>query len=319
MKEFVFEITDLHEQLKIWQTLFGGEIMDNTLHSPLGIVECYEFDTHDILIMKAKAKEPWFMKRIQQPDMTFYPIWFTNTFSFSEVMDNVNDLDDFNITKSNDAGILFTNFSNNIAFESPAIFHNVVVRLRKNLIFEFVPEDHPLVNIFKKDKPFYWYESFSPAINSLYKQIMFPPSNYSKKITRNILKAQSWELISHFFEKLLNRDKSQFHNIGEAYIDKIQMAKTLLLKNLHKPISLDQLSQEVGLSKTSLQKYFKIVFGMSVHKFFQNYRMDMARNMILSGKCNVGEAAINVGYLHFGHFSAEFKKKFGVLPSELSQ
>ncbi|BDD05143.1 helix-turn-helix domain-containing protein [Aureibacter tunicatorum] len=317
MKELVFEIKDIKKQLDIWKNIFGGEIKGNSLETSIGTAKFYKFDFHDVLVLKAKTNEAWHIKRIQQNDSNLLLIRFSNTINFPEAMSSLNDLEEFGVENVKEANILFTNIDNEYLLSEPTIFQNVVIRIQKDQIFRFIPKDHPLQEVFTSNKRFYWYESFSPSILRLHKQILLPSDNNPELINHNLIYGQSWEMLTLFMQKLIFRNAENYHEIDEKHIEKIQQAKNMLLNNLAKPISLEEISKSVGLGKTSLQKYFKIVYGLSMHKFFQKYRMNEARDMILSGKYNVSEAAINVGYIHFSYFAAEFKKHFGVYPSEL--
>ncbi|WP_165589111.1 MULTISPECIES: helix-turn-helix domain-containing protein [Burkholderia] len=65
----------------------------------------------------------------------------------------------------------------------------------------------------------------------------------------------------------------------------------------------------------SFIRYFKKVTGSSPHQFLVNERLERARNLIISRKCSITEAALRCGFASGSHFSTVFKKRWGVPPS----
>jgi AraC family transcriptional regulator len=70
----------------------------------------------------------------------------------------------------------------------------------------------------------------------------------------------------------------------------------------------------VGLNQLKLKRGFRSLFGMGVYSLFQRHRMERARELL--SHHNVTETALMLGYSNISHFSAAFRKQFGVLPGE---
>ena len=93
--------------------------------------------------------------------------------------------------------------------------------------------------------------------------------------------------------------------------------KTILENNLEAPLSLMELSRTVGINDFKLKKGFKEVFGNTVFGYLNELKMNRAQLLLLNNDLSVAEIARLTGYKNPTHFTAAFKKKFGVLPGSL--
>lgn len=84
---------------------------------------------------------------------------------------------------------------------------------------------------------------------------------------------------------------------------------------LNPTFSVDFLSKEMGMSPPILYKKLKAITNLSVNNFIKQYRFKKAIDLLRSEK-NISEVAYAVGFSDRKYFSREFKKNFGVNPSE---
>lgn len=108
--------------------------------------------------------------------------------------------------------------------------------------------------------------------------------------------------------RLSNEDKSR-----------LLRARDFLLADLGRAPSLNELAVSSGLSLVKLKRGFKAAFGSSVYSLFMQERMHEARRRLLSGRATVTEVATDLGYSNLSHFSAAFRKQFGVNPGSLTR
>ncbi|MCB0637634.1 MAG: helix-turn-helix transcriptional regulator [Lewinella sp.] len=80
---------------------------------------------------------------------------------------------------------------------------------------------------------------------------------------------------------------------------------------------IDQLCQEMAISRAQLYRKFEALTDMPIGKFIRTLRLHQARRLIEAGDCNVTQAALRSGFRNLSHFSAAFKEEFGVNPSDL--
>jgi AraC-like DNA-binding protein len=101
-------------------------------------------------------------------------------------------------------------------------------------------------------------------------------------------------------------------------IERIHHAGDILVDKMDAPPSLLALARHVGLNDFKLKVGFRQVFGTTAFGYLHDRRMERARRMLEERRFNVTEVAGTVGYANPSHFSAAFKRKFGVKPSVYS-
>ncbi|MCC3160118.1 AraC family transcriptional regulator [Hymenobacter sp. 15J16-1T3B] len=99
--------------------------------------------------------------------------------------------------------------------------------------------------------------------------------------------------------------------------ERLLFARDYLIQHLHLPPSLPELARIAGLNEFKLKNGFKELFGQPVFAYLADYRLREAQTQLLAGGKTASELAFELGYSSLQHFSAAFKKKFGVSPREL--
>lgn len=126
--------------------------------------------------------------------------------------------------------------------------------------------------------------------------------------------------------ELLMFQVSQFEQINtmqssiqlkQADMDKMLEVKAILENNLDVQLSLRELAHMVGTNEFNLKRNFKIAFGTTVFGYLNQYKMEMAKTMLLENDVNIADIASKMGYKYATHFSSAFKKHFGYLPNKL--
>lgn len=107
--------------------------------------------------------------------------------------------------------------------------------------------------------------------------------------------------------------------LTEQDTQKLHIARTLIEGNIRRPFSLAELSRQSRLNDFKLKKGFKQLFGNTVFGYVAELRIQKAMEMLKLGKFSISEIADAVGYKNAHHFTAAFKKKTGLLPSELKK
>jgi AraC family transcriptional regulator, transcriptional activator of the genes for pyochelin and ferripyochelin receptors len=162
-----------------------------------------------------------------------------------------------------------------------------------------------------------WSGLTNPAMEiALHQIINCPYKDLSKKL---YLESKTLELISLKLAELTdNKAKSKLDKKLRAdEVERIYFARDVLISNLENPPSLLSLAQVVGMNDFKLKMGFRQVFGTTVFGYLHQYKMERSRLLLESGLMNVTEVASAVGYSNFSHFTAAFKRKFGIKPSAL--
>ena len=101
-------------------------------------------------------------------------------------------------------------------------------------------------------------------------------------------------------------------------LERTKTAIRYIRANIHHPIGVAELADEVGLSPSYFSKEFKRITGETVVNYINLLRCRMARNLMLDG-AKVSTAANAVGFENMSYFTKTFKKYYDELPSEVGK
>ena len=112
---------------------------------------------------------------------------------------------------------------------------------------------------------------------------------------------------------LTQNDNTQLVTPAKLYCEKI----IEFIKPNYKSIDLkiSDIATYLHITPQYMSKIFKEERGESVVSYLISYRMNVARELLLSG-LTVSEASLESGYLDLSNFSKTYKRVFGFPPSE---
>ena len=96
--------------------------------------------------------------------------------------------------------------------------------------------------------------------------------------------------------------------------DRVEKVVTILRQRLVEPPTLEELGRLVGCSSFYLSRTFSSELGMTIPQYIRQLRLERAAELLRSGRFNVTEAALEVGYSSLSHFSQAFHEHFGCCP-----
>lgn len=80
------------------------------------------------------------------------------------------------------------------------------------------------------------------------------------------------------------------------------------------PLQLTALAREVGCAPHHLSRRVRLETGLTLQRHLRRIRIEAARELLESGRCNVTEAALEVGYQSLSHFAKAFREETGEAP-----
>lgn len=120
------------------------------------------------------------------------------------------------------------------------------------------------------------------------------------------------EAVRRYAETLPQSQTGWLAGLRDPYV-----ARTLAL--LHREVtrdwSVDDLSREVGLSRSALADRFLGLMGMPLMHYLANWRMQLASQKLRNTSASLAQIADSVGYSSEAAFSRAFKKTFGTAPA----
>ena len=108
----------------------------------------------------------------------------------------------------------------------------------------------------------------------------------------------------------VQRAKAKRH--GLKYIEQ---CKQFIAKNLHHPITLDNLANEIGMNKCYLTHQFTQQEGKSLSKYIKEERITAAQNMLKYSNFSITEIANYLCFVSQSHFGKIFKSITGKTPN----
>ena len=98
--------------------------------------------------------------------------------------------------------------------------------------------------------------------------------------------------------------------------DRIAKAIAYLREHLDEPLKLESVARSAGTSPHYLSRTFSNETGRTLSRYLRKLRVERATELLRSGRMNVSEAAIEVGYQSQSHFSRAFETEMGCTPSK---
>ena len=87
-------------------------------------------------------------------------------------------------------------------------------------------------------------------------------------------------------------------------------------EHLDEPLSIPQLSRRAFLSPTAFKAAFRQRYGLAVHAWLRQRRMDRAAQLLRGSSLTVLEVAQSVGYSSGSQFSTAFRQRYGTSPGK---
>ncbi|MGG9970171.1 helix-turn-helix domain-containing protein [Ferruginibacter sp. SUN002] len=127
-------------------------------------------------------------------------------------------------------------------------------------------------------------------------------------------------LVERFFSKLFDKMsllQGRF-DINQDDINRLIRVEQILVNDFsEQPPTIDEFSRLVSMSTTKLKKSFKNLYGDSIYAYYQKLRLQKAKELLVTGKCNVKETAEAIGYNNPSNFIVAFKKQYKISPGDI--
>ena len=108
-----------------------------------------------------------------------------------------------------------------------------------------------------------------------------------------------------------------FKTAGSAggYVSRtIEDVRKYMEQHLDEKLTIEVMSRRFHISPTALKSGFRQLYGVPIHKWLQNQRMNLAASLLRQGTLSVLQVAQNVGYEGMSQFNITFRQQFGMTP-----
>lgn len=121
-----------------------------------------------------------------------------------------------------------------------------------------------------------------------------------------------------YLDSLLRQDKGPAKTASLQPMSQraVRQVKEYIEAHLAESLSIHGLAHACGYSPVHFARLFKQAFGMPVHQFILQSRIDSARLKLVSNSCSLAEIASECGFSSQAHFSSAFRRFVGTSPGD---
>lgn len=159
----------------------------------------------------------------------------------------------------------------------------------------------------------------SPAVRLILHDIM--NCRYRDHLKRLYLEGKILELVAVYLDESVFENEGRSSSVQLSFDDikALHKARKILDENIAVPPTLEGLARLICLNEYKLKTGFKELFGLPVHAYLINKRLETARFLMEDKKLRITDVALLVGYNDLSYFAEKFRKKYGINPSEYSK
>ncbi|MFT3982907.1 MAG: AraC family transcriptional regulator [Lachnospiraceae bacterium] len=156
----------------------------------------------------------------------------------------------------------------------------------------------------------YWQKEIIDILNSIF--LLQKKGNPCEMQTVQLL-LKLWQIMYENMSTI-----SAEHNTRTDIQDqaRLQIMLQYIHENYQSNITLEKLTQEISLSKSSILKIFNKYVHMSPIDYVIQYKLKQAARLLDTTENNVSAIAQSIGFDNVGYFCRKFKEVFKLTPSQ---
>lgn len=172
-------------------------------------------------------------------------------------------------------------------------------------------DDRVRAGFLTPDSPIY-HVGYSFTLEGLYKrayEAAVEEAAYSQQLMAGIVN----HLIGMMYSLERNRELSK----NQQQVDMVSRARMRIRESLESDLTIQQIAEELGVSYSNLRKLFKEHTGLSPATYQQELRLLRAKELLTTTELSIKEIAYRLNFESPDYFSAKFKAKMGIKPSDV--
>lgn len=126
-------------------------------------------------------------------------------------------------------------------------------------------------------------------------------------------------LLCEVFGQILSahqKDLASFLPANPLELKRFEQMLSYLHAHFDVPLSLQELSKDVHLSRESCCRLFKKMTGKTISAYLEEYRIHKSLSFVQSGQYSMIQIAEMTGFSNASRFAGAFRKQFGCSPRE---
>lgn len=119
---------------------------------------------------------------------------------------------------------------------------------------------------------------------------------------------------AELIDELLRDDAAPSPRVPHAAVER---AREFIASDPTRGDGLAAIACAAASSPFHLARVFRRYTGRGLHAYRDDLRMALALQRLQTGEAALAQLAVELGYAHHSHFSAAFKRRFGVSPAQM--
>ncbi len=132
--------------------------------------------------------------------------------------------------------------------------------------------------------------------------------------TNNLLSVKFEELLLYLIHKYGNKFESYLHSLISKEISSFN---NIVESNAYSNLKLEEIAFLCNMSLSTFKRHFIKEYKTSPGVWLQDKRLQKAKVLLQEDGLKVSDIYLDLGYTNLSNFSAAFKNKFGISPTEV--
>lgn len=172
-------------------------------------------------------------------------------------------------------------------------------------------DDRVKAGFLTPEKPIY-HVGYSAIIEGLYRRA-FAAAREEAAYSQQEMAG----LVNHLIGKMYSLERNIELSRNQQQVDMIDKARWRIRESLESEITIQGIAEELGVSYSNFRKLFKEYTGLSPATYQQELRLLRAKELLSTTDLSIKEIAYRLNFESPDYFSAKFKAKMGIKPSEV--
>jgi AraC-like DNA-binding protein len=172
-------------------------------------------------------------------------------------------------------------------------------------------DDRVKAGFLTPEKPIY-HVGYSAIIEGLYRRA-FAAAREEAAYSQQEMAG----LVNHLIGKMYSLERNIELSRNQQQVDMIDKARWRIRESLESETTIQGIAEELGVSYSNFRKLFQEYTGLSPSTYQQELRLLRAKELLSTTDLSIKEIAYRLNFESPDYFSAKFKAKMGIKPSEV--
>lgn len=138
-------------------------------------------------------------------------------------------------------------------------------------------------------------------------------------LTELRIQAGILELWTRLFHYLYREESEQQENKNILAQARLRKMMQFIWDHFYEKITLDDIAASANISKSAALRCFRSGMQTSPVGYLNDFRLNRAKELLLTSHSTVSEIAVSVGFDNVGYFDRVFRRTFGLTPKQFAK